>query len=343
MLLGSEWRFLLNYTYIPDEALWVQCRSHKEIVTRSQEVWGGNDLLPIFKYFLPSHVEKGNCEILIDDEQDFATWFYGTGDHENPKPLSDRLFVFDRRRLPPVRRTDSLGGLYQYPTVGFQLMMDVKCSISLRHSDGQDIILFGREDVVGNGTGEWGRLVIKARQVWSVRRPVFRYLDDTGDGKKKTIDIFNVNDFYLWSTNRRHLNPELGVFEGASLDQIISEVPKRKAGHDSGEVALLRSEFDHHEVVLPPPPLSSQLERALEEVERIQVAQRDLAAAAAEGRSPFRMPRKTMSKAEALVRQGEFGAAFTVPGSAPISAQQAKDMGVRHRELLVEQLTPRKY
>lgn len=351
-------RYVVHFTYVPEEALWVTCASHKELLEKVALVWG-TDLQPIVKYFLPSHVEQGSCEVLIDDEHDFAIWKFGTGTSEAPQPLTQSLYVFDRRRLPCVRRKEEYGGMFLFPTIGFDMLAKSNCTFALRHSASKDLMLFGRDDVSGGGCNEWGRLVVKARAAWGVTRPVFRYLDSTATdtevdcdtGKRhKVISIYTPEDFRLWSSYRKAQQPELYVFEGASMEQLLDS--------RGSESKPLGSVYIHHEVVLPPSSSTDALTSALGMVDALQrvqsAAATETAAAVARhqqrrqelddeaSRRSTRLPRREMSEHEEIVWRGDFGPPMTTPATVDrqreLRAAANREAGEQHHALLRQRL-----
>lgn len=330
-------RYSLHFALVPGEALWVSCSSHAQLLSRVREIWG-RDMLPLFKYFLPSHVEQGLCEVLVDSEEDFAIWWMGTGSFLDPLPLTDRLHVTDRRRTPAVLCSGSLDGMFRFPTLGHAFMQSVKCGVSLRHSASREVILCSRDDVVGEGCGEWGRLVLRARHVWNVAKPVLRYFANTGgsDGVK-AISIYSAEDFYHWSVHFRQLQPELYVFEGLNPVERVEHRAATAVTDDS-----MPSVFVHHEVPVPP----QRSVAATATADAALLLHRDLSYAAAKTQAAVSQAEAThggsktvavirpthstlVSAHESLVLQGAFGPMY----STPANVELRRELATRHPEL----------
>ncbi|CUG56078.1 Hypothetical protein, putative [Bodo saltans] len=294
-------RYLVRHGYVPDEALWTTCACYAELAERATQVWGA-ELQPIFAYTLPSNVERGDCNVLIADEQDFAIWRFGRGNDEEPKPLSKQLHLFDKRRLQRVRNVETRGDMYSFATVDKTLMKEAQVRVSLRNSAAKDIILYGRDDVIGEGSGDWGRLVIKSREVWGVRRPVFRYRDEDA-----LIGIYNAEDYRIWSSYRREHCPELFVFEGGA--PLCEPTPVAMIVSPLAEVAL-GSNLVHHEVViLPRSSTKTTAEENADAVERLRMDQDAASRRAIE--TACSLVNEISSAAEAIVFSGACGPSFT--------------------------------
>jgi hypothetical protein len=314
-------RFTVVHGYVADEALWSSSSRFEDVAAKARLAWRMKD--PIFKYKVPVTLSFGNnktCSVVISDQQDYSVWYVGAGDTLNPKPFTATLTACERtlqRAVQPLQDKEYHIAMGHWATVSAQVINVLKPNIVLRHSACDDVILFDRPDLNGPSFGGWGRAVIKVRDAWHTRRPVFRYIDDSPtSGDRIYVSIIDAEDFSHWLRFRQPICRDLVVFDGADGEDFVPISSQMM--NEVGTPNHKRSEYEN--------ALSAQYQ-----------AMRRMDESSKKPAHVVLASRFTAVNLQPAVGRGEFGPSFTTAAkpSGNNDAMGAVDPGAQQFEALV--------
>ena len=236
-------RYLVSYSYVPDEASWCTCATFKALATKAHHLWEMERAA--FVYYVTAQSGKA-VAFKIACEADFALWYRGGN------PVTGRLVAHDLTAVARVTHSTGHAAMSHRPLVDTFTLQDVKGLYTLRHSISDEVILVGEAE-----SPTWALAVERAQLTWQVHRPLFRYVD-SASGERIVVTIIDSDDFAMWMKHRRPMLPELTVFEHAApqlLDREIAYVagkpePTKPAEPSAATVAAAES----FEKLHPKPP-----------------------------------------------------------------------------------------
>jgi hypothetical protein len=317
----------VHHGYVKDEALWSGSGRFDDLVAKVRLAWRMSD--PVFKYLVPTAVSFGTnktCSVVISDQQDMSVWFVGSGDPLNPKPFTAAITAFERgsqAKVLPLQETDYHVSLGYWATVNADVTSVLKPKIILRHSASDDVILFDRPDLNGLSFGGWGRAVLKARDAWRTRRPVFRYIDhcplagnEAIAGERVFVTIVDAEDFSQWMRFRQPLCQDLVVFDGAADDEFTPV--QSQMMNEVGTPNQKRSEYEK--------TISAQCQ-----------AVRDMEESSKKTSRVVLSSRFTAGNLQPALDRGDYGPSFTTAASKLNSkkSNSGADRGAQQFEALV--------
>ena len=251
MTENAGFRFTVLHGYVSNEALWSSSSRFDDVVAKAQVAWRMID--PVFKYTVPVAIAFGNnkiCNVVISDQQDYSLWHVGAGDVRNPKPFTSVLTAYERgsqARVLPFQEKEYQISMGYWSTVSLDVLVALQPNIVLRHSGCDDVLLFDRPEVNGPSFGGWGRAIIKVRDVWHTRRPVFRYIDETpashaGAMERLYVSIVDAEDFSQWLRFRQPICRDLVVFDAATEEPFVPMTSKMM--NEVGTPNTKRTEYE---------------------------------------------------------------------------------------------------
>jgi len=216
-------RYAVRHAYVPDEVLWCNAEELAELRQKVAAAWPSFQRIA-FRYSVLTTHEHNDLDVVIDDNEDFHIWLCGEGSIEQPRPFTQVLYAFDLARSPAVLNVaDPYRAAMSSATIHAQQLKALGATVVVRHSNAQSVFLLDRPGVTttGGGAGGWGAAVRKARNLWNVERPVFRYSDIGPGGTDRVfVSVYDVNDYVTWCKYRQSLNAELTVFDGADPAEV---------------------------------------------------------------------------------------------------------------------------
>ena len=202
-------RYLLAYSYVPDEASWCTCATFKALATKAHQLWDIQRCA--FVYYVTAQSGKA-VAIKVCAEVDFQLWYRGGN------PLTGRLIAHDLTTVARVTHSTGHAPMSHRPLIDTFTLQDLKGLYTLRHSITDETILIGADE-----SPTWAVAVERAQLCWQVHRPLFRYVD-SASGERIVISIVDADDFAMWARHRRPMLPELSVFEHAA-PQLLDQSP----------------------------------------------------------------------------------------------------------------------
>jgi hypothetical protein len=246
----ASFRFTVMHGYVSNEAMWSSSSRFDDVVAKARLAWRMRD--PVLKYTVPVSIAFGNnktCSVVIACQQDYSLWYVGSGDVLNPKPFTAVLTAYERAsqaRVLPLQDKEYHISMGYWSTVSDEVLAALQPKIVLRHSNCEDVILFDRPDVNGPSFGGWGRAIIKVRDVWHTRRPVFRYVDESpasGAMERLYVSIVDADDFSQWMRFRQPICRDLIVFDAATDEEFVPMTSKMM--NEVGTPNQKRSEYEN--------------------------------------------------------------------------------------------------
>lgn len=253
--VASADTYIVKNAAIPSEAFYCTASSWRDLVIKTQQVWGLES--PYFTFTATNAVDRVVTFRLTSAVDFEAIWINNeeqqqqTRIAEAKKKLSNEAeecrqspYSLARSGATTIMRTTQLQ-TSSLPSIFFGsklLAHDHRVTKHVAHSS--ELYTYGIRPLVSPGllsfwparycmrhtvtdeillvceereSPSWGYAIQKAQKEWGVLRPIFRYVDDLdSSGERLVVSIVTAEDFQLWMRRRRPLWPELLVFEHAA-------------------------------------------------------------------------------------------------------------------------------